>query len=84
MNWGRHRGRRTIAGARRSLSILQTVLRDPSRAIRCLHDDIGYCAALGIVWQRLVESFGIGVFGDDVPGVEQAWDEAEHAQTDVD
>ena len=25
-----------------------------------------------------------GVFGDDVPGVEEAWDVAEHAEEDVD
>ena len=34
--------------------------------------------------QGLVEGFLLGIFGDDVPGVQQARDEAEHAEADVD
>lgn len=37
----------------------------------------------GILWNGRV-GFGIGVFGDDVPCVEEAGDEAEDAEEDVD
>jgi hypothetical protein len=44
--------------------------------------DVGNATGLR-VWDWFVVTW-VGVFGDDVPGVEKAGDEAEHAEEDVD
>lgn len=49
-----------------------------------LHVHIRHAAALAVVRQRLVLVRRLGVFGDDVPGVQQARDVAEDAEEDVD
>ncbi len=49
-----------------------------------LHVDVGdAAAALGILGERIVR-LELGVLGDDVPGVEEAGEEAEHTEEDVD
>lgn len=46
--------------------------------------DVGDAAALAVARQGLVLVGGLGELGDDVPGVEEARDEAEAAEEDVD
>lgn len=48
--------------------------------------DVDVCdsATFAVVGDGLVLVGGLGVLGDDVPGVKQAWDEAEDAEADVD
>lgn len=53
-------------------------------AVRRLHVDVCDAAALAIVGDDLILVGGLGELGDDVPGVQQAGDEAEHAEEDVD
>lgn len=49
-----------------------------------LHVDVGDSAAgLGVLGEGVV-GLELGVLGDDVPGVEEAGEEAEHAEEDVD
>lgn len=49
-----------------------------------LHVDVGDAAAgLGVLGEGVV-GLELGVLGDDVPGVEEAGEEAEHAEEDVD
>lgn len=45
--------------------------------------DVGNAASLGILCERLVFN-DVGVFGDDVPGVEEAGEEAETAEAEID
>lgn len=53
-------------------------------ALRALDVDVGNAAALSIVRDGLVLVGRLGEFGDDVPGVEKAWDVSEDAEQDVD
>lgn len=52
--------------------------------MRSLDVDIGDSAPLAISRERLVLVWWLGVLGDDVPGVQQAGDQAENAEEDVD
>lgn len=49
-----------------------------------LNIDVGDAAAGLSVLGEDVVGLQLGVLGDDVPGVEEAWDETEHAEEDVD
>jgi hypothetical protein len=53
-----------------------------SRSRTALHIDACYSCVLGVLWQLFV--VGNWEFRDDVPGVQEAGDVAEHAEEDVD
>lgn len=48
-----------------------------------LHVNVGDAASFSILWENVVLG-EIWVLCDDVPGVEESWDEAEHAEKNVD
>ena len=47
-----------------------------------LHVDVGYAAAFWILTERFVFR-DVGVFGDDVPGVEETGEEAQTAEGEI-
>lgn len=44
---------------------------------------VAVSAVLWVLGERVIEIL-VGVFGDDVPGVDEAGEETEHAEEDVD
>jgi len=71
--------RRRLHGLDGAVALGLGLLRGAGR----LHVDVGDAGRLGVLRQDAVD-LRVGVFGDDVPAVEEARQEAEHAEEDVD
>jgi hypothetical protein len=80
-----HRSSSTITRKRRISTLLySSPLLSPSRARAALNIDISDVSMLWVLWYFIVLAHRVGIFGNDVPGVQQAGHPAEHAEKDVD
>lgn len=78
--------RRVLVGSGAIVHVVRGALRLWWLEVRAMGLDVDVCdsAAFAVVGDGLVLVGGLGVLCDDVPGVEEAWEEAEEAEADVD
>lgn len=72
----------SLAGRLGLLTLAAGTLR-PAAVLVLLDDDVGHTAMLRVTDAFVVAIVGLGELGDDIPGVEEAWEEAEDAEKDV-